>query len=484
MTNAPHNADAERAVLGGILLKPQAFVEVSDELDTGAFWLPVHREVWGAIAAVHERGAPIDVLAVADELTARGLGERINAGHLVTMADAVPVAENIGHYVAIVRREANARRAIEIGGRLAGAGGEAEAVDDAMRDLGRLTRDRGSDFEPLADGFGALIDDLDGRNQRREVVVGVPTGVIRLDTLTGGLRPGQLVTIAARPGGAKSSLLRQIHTHASLECGIPSLLFSLEMSRAEVLEACVSSRADIASNDLRAGKFGAPDWQRINALHKELRGAPLFIRDNRVRPGLGEIRSLARRFRRKFPKGKALVSVDYLQITKRKPDDEMRDHLVEMTAGLKELAGELEMPIVMISALGREMEKENREPRLADLKESGSIEQDSDIVLFIWRAEQGHRQARPEYLNEWPADEKEFVLAKQRAGQTGRFRLKWEADRMRFRDPLPDQGAEQMALDALRDANAVARSERCTHTMADPPAQMRNILAALAKENP
>jgi replicative DNA helicase len=405
----PHNLDAERSALGGVLVKPVMFDELATTLGTDDFFLPAHREIFDAMMEISRRQQPIDVVSLGDELKSRGSLARLEGGvaYLIAIANAVPTAENIGHYVRLVKEKAIVRRMIAACAEIQSCGygdfGEFGQFLDQSETLFFKVAQQGrrDSYRRVGDLMSGLVETLEARSTNRRQITGVPTGFTRLDDITSGLQPENLIVVAARPAMGKTAWVLNVAVNASVGHGTPVLIFSLEMSKAELMERMLASEARIDSTRVHRGFIDANDWRtRIYPAANRLSAAPLFIDDTSA-PNIIEIRAKARRFRsdsRYFPPtvddGPAplgLIIIDYLQLARglgNRNNDSREREIAEISRGLKSLAKDLGIPVIAVSQLNRGLERrDNKRPQLSDLRESGAIEQDADLILFVQREE-------------------------------------------------------------------------------------------------
>ena len=413
----PQDLAAEQSVLGGMLLSKDAVADVLERLRPGDFYRPAHQNVYDAILDLYGRGEPADAVTVAAELDRRGLLRRIGgAPYLHTLIATVPTAANAGYYAGIVAEKAILRRLVEAGTRVvqygyAGAdGAEVTAVvDRAQAEIYDVTeRSAASDCVPLETLLATTMDEIDAIASNGGLAKGVPTGYRDLDEVTTGLHPGQLALIAARPGVGKSLMACDMLRACSIRHGLPSVIFSLEMSKSEIVMRLLSAEAKVRLADMRAGRMTDEDWARLASRMTDLSSAPLYI-DDSPNLTLTEIRAKARRLKQRS--GLRLLVLDYLQLMSSGRRYESRQQEVsDLSRGLKLLAKELQIPIVALSQLNRGPEqRHDKKPMLADLRDSGSLEQDADIVLLLHRPDT--------YEPDDPrAGEVEVTLAKNRAG--------------------------------------------------------------------
>jgi replicative DNA helicase len=463
----PHNIDAEKSALGSIFIKPAAFDEVATNLAVDDFFLPVHREIFEAMLAIDKRRQPIDVLAVADELKTKWLLSRLEGGpsYLNDLANAVPTAENVLHYTRLVREKATLRRLIaacaEVQSTAYGDFGEFDTfLDESETKIFKVAQqNRRETYAPTGELMKEVIDYLEVRTNERKAVTGVPTGFHKLDEYTAGLQRENLIIVAARPGGGKTSWALNVAMHAALHNNIPVLVFSLEMSKYELMERMLAGEARIDSSRIKRGFIEYADWKnKILPASGRIAAAPILIDDSSA-ISIMEIRAKARRFRgdpRYFPPAPqtaagtaptsplGLIVVDYLQLARGmggRRDDNRQQEIADISRGLKALAKDLKIPIIAISQLNREVEKREGKPRLSDLRESGSIEQDADMVLFIHREDMAGGDG-PDGGS--PTAIAEIIIGKHRNGGTGAVKMTFIKEYTRFEnfadDPEPGWG--------------------------------------------
>ena len=442
----PHNIEAERSALGGVLVKPTAFDEMATTITADDFLLPAHREIFAAMLELDKRRQPIDVISLGDELKNRGSLARLENGqaYLIELANSVPTAENIGHYARLVQEKATLRRLIatcaEIQSRAYGEFGDYEQfLDESERMVFQVAqKNRRENARPIGEIMSEVLENIDARARESKSVTGVPTGFKKLDDITAGFQPENLIIVAARPGVGKTSWALNVASYAALNHKIPVFVFSLEMSKHELIERLLAGEARIDSNRMRRGMIEYSEWKnKIYPAGNRISQAPILIDDS---PGVNilELRAKARRFRsdpRFFPPQKdgppplGLIVIDYLQLAHglggRREESRERE-IADISRGLKALAKELHLPIIAVSQLNRSVEKrEDKTPQLSDLRESGAIEQDADIILFI------HRD---EMYNADPAGRGKALLkiGKNRAGPTGEVDLTFIREYTRF----------------------------------------------------
>ncbi len=429
----PQDHAAEQSVLGAMLLSKDAIADVVETLRGPDFYRPVHETVYDAILDLYGRGEPADALTVSAELGRRGELARIGgAPYLHTLVAGVPIAANAAYYAEIVREKAILRRLVDAGTKVAqlGYGGEGQiddVVDRAQAEVYAVTDRRTSeDYLPLKDILGPTLDEIEAIDSHDGRMVGVPTGFADLDELTNGLHPGQMVVIAARPGVGKSAMALDICRSASVRHDMTSAIFSLEMNRNEISMRLLSAEARVPMNHIRGGHMTDDDWQRLASAMARVAEKPLFI-DDSPNMTMMEIRAKARRLKQRHDL--RLIVVDYLQLmTSGRKVESRQLEVSEFSRQLKLLAKELDIPVIAVSQLNRGSEQRtDKRPMLSDLRESGSIEQDSDVVILIHREDMYEREStRP--------GEADIIVAKHRAGPTSTVVVSFQGHYSRFVD--------------------------------------------------
>nr|WP_148310024.1 replicative DNA helicase [Kutzneria albida] len=431
----PQDLAAEQSVLGGMLLSKDAIADVVEVLSPNDFYRPAHQAVYDCILDLYGRGEPADPITVSAELERRGELLRVGgAPYLHTLIATVPTAANAGYYAEIVSEKAILRRLVEAGTRIvqlgySGSDGSdvAEVVDRAQAAIYEVAERRTSeDYSVLEELLQPTMDEIDAIASRGGQSLGVPTGFTDLDAVTNGLHPGQMIIVAARPGVGKSTLGLDFARSCSIKHGMTSAIFSLEMSKTEIVMRMLSAEARIRLGDMRGGKMNDDDWTRLARRMSEISEAPLFIDDS---PNLTmmEIRAKARRLKQR--NDLKLVVLDYLQLMSSGKRVESRQQEVsEFSRHLKLLAKELEVPVIAISQLNRGPEQRtDKRPMLSDLRESGSLEQDADAVILIHRPDAWER-------DDPRAGEADLILAKHRAGPTSTVTVAHQLHYSRFAD--------------------------------------------------
>jgi replicative DNA helicase len=447
----PQSSDAEESILGALLIDGEVMLEIADSLKPGDFYKPANAKVYSAIQRLYEQSQPIDILTVSEELERRGQIEEIGGrAALADLCDRTPTAVHAKQYAKIVERKSMLRGLIGAAGRIASIGYEdpsdiSEAIDRAESELFAVSERRAANgFTQIGTLVGAAYDQLDRMHQNRGQLMGLRTGYTAIDTITQGLQNSDFIVLAARPSVGKTSLALNIAENVSLREGKSVGVFSLEMSKEQLVLRLLSSVTKINSFNLRSGQVSGLDFSKIAEALGTLSSAKMFI-DDTVNISVMELRTKARRL--KMEQGLDLLIVDYLQLMQ--PGQQSRDgnrvqEVSDISRGLKALARELGIPIIALSQLSRQTEaREKGEPRLSDLRESGAIEQDADVVIFLYRdAERSDDVGvTGEAIN--------FNVAKHRNGPTGSGQLWFRKEETRFvnlvreRAPeLPAPGAE------------------------------------------
>ncbi len=432
----PHDLLAEQSAIGGMLLSKDAVADVIEVVRGADFYIPKHEIIFDAVLSLYSHGEPTDVIAVTDELTKSGeLTRAGGAEYLHTLTGLVPTAANAGFYSTIVAEKAVLRRLVEAGTRIVqmGYASEGEVVDlvnNAQAEIYAVTGGVDSeDFVPLTDAVTTAIDEIEAAKSRGGQMVGVPTGFAELDELTNGLHPGQLIILAARPALGKSTLGLDLARSAAIHHDMPVIIFSLEMGRSEIAMRLLSAEASVGLQSMRKGTVHAQDWTTIASTRGRINDAPLYI-DDSPNMTLVEIRAKCRRLKQRV--GLKMVIIDYLQLmTSGKKVESRQQEVSEFSRALKLLAKELQVPVIAISQLNRGPEQRaDKKPALSDLRESGSLEQDADMVILL------HRESAYEADNP-RAGEADLIIAKHRNGPTRTITVGFHGHFSRFVDLPP-----------------------------------------------
>jgi replicative DNA helicase len=431
----PQNVEAEAAVLGAILLDRDALVKAFEILRPEHFYRETHQKIFAACQELFERNEPVDLITLANELTRRQALESMGGNpYLASLAEGVPTAANVLYHASIVRGKALLRDLIgACTSIISCCYDESEptetVLDRAETSVFDVSKDRiRPSFRPIKSLLKSTFEDIERLYSRKGHVTGVPTGFALLDDLTGGLQHSDLIIIAGRPSMGKTSFALSMAMHAAMEERVPTGIFSLEMSMSHVVQRMLCAEARVEAYRLRTGRLGDRDWPKLTTAAGRLSEAPIHIDDT---PSMNvlELRAKARRVKAEHSTG--LLVIDYLQLLKGGGRYESRQQeMTEICRSLKSLAKELEIPIVALSQLSRAVEaREDKKPQLADLRESGAIEQDADLVAFIYRPGYYKALRAPEAEENYEA---EIIVAKQRNGPTDTVPLIFRREYMRF----------------------------------------------------
>jgi replicative DNA helicase len=428
----PQNLDAEQSVLGAMMLSGEAVADVVELLDADDFYRSAHGRIYAALRSLFARGEPVDVISVADALKREGRLDDVGGPlYLRDLVDQTPTPAGAAHYARIVADAALRRRLIGAAADIMDlafvAGDDADVIADhaeqRIYDVAR--REDADEVAVLRDLVDQAMADLESIQTRESAYTGLPTGYRDIDDLTSGLQPGNLVIVAARPGVGKSSLAMNVARNVAVS-GAPVAVFSLEMSRTEIGMRLLCAEAHVPWDRIRNKRVGPDDWTRVVSAAEVLHDAPLHIVDA-GNVNIVDIRAKARRMR-SSRQGLSLIIVDYLQLMTspmaRRPDNRQQE-VAEISRSLKLLAKELHIPVMALSQLNRNPEaRADKRPQLSDLRESGAIEQDSDVVMFIHRDDADPEKKR----------DAELIVAKHRNGPTGSIRLNFEPSLTQFRN--------------------------------------------------
>jgi len=428
----PHNLEAEASLLGALLLSKEAMSAVAEMgLNAGDFYKPAHQHLYEAVRVLVSTGQAVDVVTVAEELRRSGLLDDIGGpSFLLDLQAATPAISNAARYARIVQDTALLRRLITVAGEIAELGYDepddvVKVLDEAESKVFEIAEHRVTDStKQIGDLLGLAMADLERVYENGNTITGTATGYTDLDELLSGLQPSTLNVVGARPSMGKTAFALGIATHVAVEGALPVLFFSLEMGHKELTQRILASEARVDSSKMRTGRLSQQDWSKIGKAIGRLE-APLFIDDN-PNVTVMEIRAKARRLTQRLGT-LGLIVIDYLQLMSGRGSAENRQvEVSEISRGLKILARELGVPIIALSQLSRNLEsRQDKRPMLADLRESGSIEQDADVVMFIYRDEVYH----PESPDRGVA---EIAVAKHRSGPIGTKRLVFLGPYTRF----------------------------------------------------
>jgi len=420
----PQNLEAEVSVLGGVLLDNEALNRVLEVMKEGDFYRESHRKIFSAILDLYEKSEPVDLITLTEALQKREALEAVGGvEYLNSLVNSVPTAANISYYAKIVKEKAILRKLInrstDIISQVYGVSGDVDDfLDQAERSIFEISEDRvRPSFYPLKDIIKASFKTIERLYEKRQLITGVPTGFTKLDELTSGLQPSDLIIVAGRPSMGKTALALDIAAYAAVEGGIPSAIFSLEMAKEQLALRMLCSEAKVDAHRLRGGFLSESDWPKLTRAAGSLSEAPIFIDDT---PGLSALEMRAKSRRMKAEHNLGLVVVDYLQLMRGRADSDNREQEIsDISRSLKALAKELNVPVMALSQLNRRVEERgDRRPQLSDLRESGAIEQDADVIIFLYRDEVYNKSE--DNPNKGKA---EIIIGKQRNGPTDKFEL-------------------------------------------------------------
>ncbi len=429
----PQDNAAEQSVLGSMLLSKDAIADVTEAVRGVDFYRPAHELIHDAIIDLYGRGEPADPVTVTAELQRRGELQRVGgAPYLHTLSANVPIAANASYYAEIVREKAILRRLVDAGTKIvqigyAGEGQVDDVVDAAQAEVYQVTDRRAAeDYAPLSDIMDGVLDEIEAIGNREAGLYGVPTGFADLDDLTNGLHAGQMIIVAARPAMGKSTLALDLCRAASIQNNMTSVFFSLEMTRSEITMRLLSAEARVPLNAIRNGNMSDDDWTKLARKMGEVSSAPMFI-DDSPNMTMMEIRAKARRLKQRHDL--RLVIIDYMQLmTSGKKVESRQLEVSEFSRQIKLLAKELGVPIIALSQLNRGPEQRgDKRPMMSDLRESGSLEQDADMVILLHRDDVYEKEStRP--------GEADLIVAKHRNGPTRDITVAFQGHYSRFVD--------------------------------------------------
>ncbi len=418
----PQNIDAEQSVLGAMLLNKEAVYKVMEILSPDDFYRDSHKLIYQAILQLVDKETPLDMITVSEQLRHNGTLEQVGGvSYIATLASIVPTAANVEHYARIVEEKALLRTLIQLSNRVSTMGYEGnedvtsmlDAVEQSLSEL--ANRRQTSAFTPINEVLIKTFEQVEQMAQNKGNITGVPTGFVDFDKLTCGLQKSDLIILAARPSMGKTTLGLMMALNAAVRAKIPVAIFSLEMSKEQLVQRMLCAEAMVDQHKLRTGFLEQEDWNRLTEVAGYLADAPIYI-DDTASISIRELRAKARRLQGE--KGLGLIVIDYLQLMQGSRRIESRQQeIAEISRSLKGIAKELNVPVIALSQLSRAVEqRQDKKPIMSDLRESGSIEQDADLVMFIYR---------DEYYN--PESDKkgiaEIIIAKQRNGPIGSVEL-------------------------------------------------------------
>ncbi|GAB3333031.1 MULTISPECIES: replicative DNA helicase [Marilutibacter] len=431
----PQSIEAEQAVLGGLMLAPEAYDRIVDQLSESDFYRRDHQLIFRAINELAQKARPYDAVTLGEWFESMGLGEQVAGGaYLIELASTTPSAANIRAYAEIVRDKAILRQLIDVGTDIVNDGYQpdgrdsSEILDEAERQvlaIAQASNNGKNDFTSVHQALTTAFDELQTRYANGGAITGLPTGYNEFDELTAGLQKTDLIILAARPAMGKTTLALNMAEYAAFRSKLPVAVFSMEMSASQLAMRLISSVGRVNAQRLRTGQLEDEDWSRVTSAIRQLREVKIFIDDE---PGLSPTKLAAKARRLKREHGLGLIVIDYLQLMSVPGNNENRaTEISEISRSLKGLAKELEVPVIALSQLNRSLEtRTDKRPVMADLRESGAIEQDADMIVFIYR---------DDYYNKENSPDKglaEVIIGKQRSGPTGSVKLKFFGEYTRF----------------------------------------------------
>jgi replicative DNA helicase len=428
----PQSVDSEKAVLGSIMLRPGAIHEINDIVGTDSFYAGKHSQIYKTMLELASKGEPIDIISVSHKLKDQGLIEQVGgANYLSELTNAVPSSTNIKHYAEIVSKKNLLRKIIEAGVDISELGFREdvedvfETLDQAEKRMMGINNNAGAHtFKSLKDSLPEAWERLEKLHENKGVLRGVPTGFHDLDQYLSGLQKSDLIILAARPSMGKTTLALDIARQAALNHGTPTVIFSLEMSTQQLVDRMLAAEARVNAWNLRTGNLSAEsEFSKIRDSLDKLSRAPIFV-DDMAGNSIVRMRSVCRRIRAEH--GIGLIIVDYLQLmSTSKNYDNMVNQVTEISRSLKALAKEFDVPVIALSQLSRAVESRGGRPRLSDLRDSGSIEQDADVVMFIHRDDKGKDESERTNIAE-------ILIEKHRNGPVGKVELYFDEKQTTF----------------------------------------------------
>lgn len=427
----PQNIEAEQSVLGAMLLEREAIFRVMEFLKPEDFYRDSHRIIYEVILELAEAGRPVDLITVTDLLRAKGDLEKIGGvTYVATLANLVPTAANAEYYARIVEEKSLSRALISVTTRISARGYEGndnpeELLDEAERSILELGQRRNTDsFTPIKEILVKTFEEIETTYSNRGKVTGVPTGFIDLDNMTNGFQKGDLVILAARPSMGKTAFAILCGQYAAQKHQVPVAIFSLEMSKEQLVQRMLCSEAMVDAHKVRTGNLSDDDWSKLSEAASYLSRAPIYLDDTGAAT-VREVRSKCRRL--KAEKGLGIIIIDYLQLMSGgKKIENRQQEIAEISRKLKGLAKELGVPVLALSQLSRAVEsRTDKHPMMSDLRESGSIEQDADLIMFIYRDEYYNQDSEKKGIAE-------IIIAKQRNGSVGSVELGFFKEFVKF----------------------------------------------------
>ncbi len=431
----PHNMEAEKAVLGSILINPVSMNRVVDILGPDFFYAPSNRLIYEAMFNLYNQNKPLDAISISDYFLSKNQMQDIGGSEYLSdlMSDTI-LSSNIEYYANIIKENALKRKLITAGSSIIEEtfrNPEAqESLEFAEKMIFDISQQKTSqDIEPLTNVLLETVEKIEYRCNNKGSYTGVPSGYHDLDNMTAGFQNSDFIVLAARPSMGKTAFALNIAQNIAIRQNIPVIIFSLEMSKVQLAQRVVCAEAEIDAQRVRMGDLQINEWEKMGAKLNDLHAAPLYI-DDTAGVSVSDIRAKCRRFKMKNP-NLGLILIDYLQLIEDRSSNDRNQQISSISRGLKSLARELDVPIIALSQLSRKVEdRTDKRPMLSDLRESGAIEQDADVVMFIFR-EEYYDKENPELKNK-----AQIIIAKQRNGPTGSFELIFQGSTTKFKNKV------------------------------------------------
>lgn len=431
----PHNMEAEKAVLGSILINPVSMNRVVDILGPDFFYAPSNRLIYEAMFNLYNQNKPLDAISISDYFLSKNQMQDIGGSEYLSdlMSDTI-LSSNIEYYANIIKENALKRKLITAGSSIIEEtfrNPEAqESLEFAEKMIFDISQQKTSqDIEPLTNVLLETVEKIEYRCNNKGSYTGVPSGYHDLDNMTAGFQNSDFIILAARPSMGKTAFALNIAQNIAIRQNIPVIIFSLEMSKVQLAQRVVCAEAEIDAQRVRMGDLQINEWEKMGAKLNDLHAAPLYI-DDTAGVSVSDIRAKCRRFKMKNP-NLGLILIDYLQLIEDRSSNDRNQQISTISRGLKGLARELDVPIIALSQLSRKVEdRTDKRPMLSDLRESGAIEQDADVVMFIFR-EEYYDKENPELKNK-----AQIIIAKQRNGPTGSFELIFQGSTTKFKNKV------------------------------------------------
>ena len=431
----PHNMEAEKAVLGSILINPVSMNRVVDILGPDFFYAPSNRLIYEAMFNLYNQNKPLDAISISDYFLSKNQMQDIGGSEYLSdlMSDTI-LSSNIEYYANIIKENALKRKLITAGSSIIEEtfrNPEAqESLEFAEKMIFDISQQKTSqDIEPLTNVLLETVEKIEYRCNNKGSYTGVPSGYHDLDNMTAGFQNSDFIILAARPSMGKTAFALNIAQNIAIRQNVPVIIFSLEMSKVQLAQRVVCAEAEIDAQRVRMGDLQINEWEKMGAKLNDLHAAPLYI-DDTAGVSVSDIRAKCRRFKMKNP-NLGLILIDYLQLIEDRSSNDRNQQISSISRGLKSLARELDVPIIALSQLSRKVEdRTDKRPMLSDLRESGAIEQDADVVMFIFR-EEYYDKENPELKNK-----AQIIIAKQRNGPTGSFELIFQGSTTKFKNKV------------------------------------------------